>query len=93
MILHIGKGKTVREKGLIGIFDLDRVTTRAGGRAFLARASKEGRVVSATTDIPRSFLLYQEEGEAESRIILSHISSLSLSRRAAAGYADLGNEE
>lgn len=83
MILHIGNGKTVRKKNIIGIFDFDNVTVTAGGRAFLSRAQKEGRVSAADADIPRAFLLLDEEGnEKKDRVILSHISSLSLGARA-----------
>ena len=81
MILHIGNGKTVRKKDIIGIFDFDNVTVTAGGRNFLSRAQKEGRVRVADADIPRSFLLLDGE-EKKDRVILSHISSLSLGARA-----------
>ncbi|MBQ8174410.1 MAG: DUF370 domain-containing protein [Clostridia bacterium] len=81
MILHIGNGKTVRKKDIIGIFDFDNVTVTAGGRAFLSRAQKESRVSVADADIPRSFLLLDGEKKKESRVILSHISSLSLGAR------------
>lgn len=88
MILHIGNGKTVRRRDIIGIFDMDNVTVTAAGRAFLSRAQKEGRVSVADYDIPRSFLLCggvvkgREKGPAPDRIILSHISSTSLAARA-----------
>ncbi len=103
MILHIGNGKTVRRRDIIGIFDMDNVTVTAAGRAFLSRAQKEGRVSAADYDIPRSFLLCDGERSNENeppllkgggprsgggihppsdRVILSHISSLSLAARA-----------
>lgn len=82
MILHIGNGKTVRKKEIIGIFDFDNVTTTAAGRAFLSVAGKEGRVSAAEEDIPRSFLLLCGEKGKKDRVILSHISSLSLGARA-----------
>lgn len=88
MILHIGNGKTVRKKDIIGIFDFDNVTLTAAGRAFLSRAGKEGRVDVAEADIPRSFLLL-EGREKGGRVMLSHISSLSLGARAESdGYEE-----
>ena len=104
MILHIGNGKTVRQRGIIGIFDLDNVTVRSSGKKFISRASREGRVEVAAEDIPRSFLLIDEERydrvrrvspgkrppRVSPRVILSQISSLSLVSRAEAG---LGAEE
>ena len=96
MILHIGNGKTVRQRGIIGIFDLDNVTVRSSGKKFISRAAREGRVEYADEDIPRSFLLIDEESydrvrristgkrptRVSPKVILSHISSLSLCSRA-----------
>ena len=104
MILHIGNGKTVRKRDIIGIFDLDNVTVRAAGKKFISRASREGRVEVADEDIPRAFLLVDserydrvrrtKEGKRAERIpprvILSHISSHSLCTRA---EGNLGVEE
>ena len=44
MILHIGNGKTVHQRDIIGIFDMDNTTVTAAGREYLARAQREGRV-------------------------------------------------
>ena len=89
MILHIGNGKTVRKKDIIGIFDFDNVTVTAAGRAYLNGAGKRGEIEVAEADIPRSFLLLDGEKEKKSRVILSHISSLSLGARAESnGYEE-----
>ncbi len=101
MILHIGNGKTVKQKGIIGIFDLDNVTVRATGKQFISRAAREGRVEYADDDIPRSFLLVDDgrydrvrrtpAGKRPPRVshtvLLSHISSLSLCSRAESALA------
>ena len=102
MILHIGNGKTVRQREIIGIFDMDNVTVRASGKKFLSHAARKGRVEYADNDIPRSFLLIDEErydrvrrtatgkrpARSEPKIILSHISSLSLCSRAEGGLTE-----
>lgn len=78
MVLHIGKGSTVKAKDIIGIFDMDNATVSSTTRAYLARATRERRVREGSgEDIPRSFLLC--EG---SEVVLSPISSLSLAARA-----------
>lgn len=76
MILHIGKGKSVIEKEIIGIFDLDNSTVTATGRAFLSHATKKKRVSAADEDIPRSFLLMDD-----GRVILSPLSTSALYAR------------
>ena len=80
MILHIGKGKSVRERDILGIFDLDNSTVTATGRAFLSRATKEKRVSYADDDIPRSFLLM-----IDGRVILSPLSTSALNARVKEG--------
>lgn len=85
MILHIGKGKSVRERDIIGIFDLDNSTVTATGRAFLSHATREKRVSSADEDIPRSFLLMDD-----GRVILSPLSTSALYARVEEGR-DLRN--
>lgn len=80
MVLHIGRGNTVKEKEIIGIFDLDNASITAVGRAFLSRASKEKRVKYADDDIPRSFIVTEDGG-----VILSSHTSAALRTRAEQG--------
>ena len=58
MYLHIGNQKNVRKKQLIGIFDTDNATVSEITRRFLKKNETEGRVSSAITEIPKSFVLY-----------------------------------
>ncbi len=61
MIFHIGKGKTLRQEDIIGIFDLDNATVSGITRRFLSRATAEKKVSYGDVDIPRSFLLVGEK--------------------------------
>lgn len=58
MYLHIGNQKNIRKKQIIGIFDTDNATLSETTRRFLKKNEKEGRVSSAITEIPKSFVLY-----------------------------------
>jgi len=58
MYLHIGNKKNIRKKQIIGIFDTDNATLSEITRRFLRKNDKEGRVSSAITEIPKSFVLY-----------------------------------
>ena len=79
MYIHLGSKKSVPEKYIVGIFDLDgEVTTKITGD-FLAKA-QSGEIVSAAgDDIPRSFVLCADKKGEE--VILSHISSSTLAQR------------
>ena len=78
MFLSIGNDMAVREKCVIGIFDMDNTSTSKRTRAFLARAEREGKVVPCD-DLPKSFILSVEYGM--DRVHLSGLSSATLEKR------------
>ena len=78
MYLNIGGDMAVREKSIIGIFDLDNTTTSKRTREFLDRAEKEGQVVPCD-DLPKAFVLTAEYGM--DRIFLTSLSAITLEKR------------
>lgn len=57
MYLHIGNNRTVRSGELVGVFDTDAATVSPITRKYLSAAQKKGQVLSATDDIPKSFVV------------------------------------
>jgi len=84
MYLHIGNKKSVRRDKIIGIFDLDTATVSNISKDFINRKQREGLVEYDDNDLPRSFVLYKEDGV--SRVKLSRISSVGLKIRADGSY-------
>ncbi|MBQ7386860.1 MAG: DUF370 domain-containing protein [Clostridia bacterium] len=80
MYLHIGNGKSLKKKDIIGIFDLDTATVSKESKKFINQKEKEGRLVYEDFDLPRSFLLC--DGEDGHTVHLSRISSQGLKIRA-----------
>lgn len=78
MYLSIGNDMAVRDKSVIGIFDIDNTTVTARGREFLSRAEKQGQVVPCD-DLPKSYVLTVEYGME--RVFLSNLSSVTLGKR------------
>ena len=79
MLIHLGNGYLVRDCDVVGIFNIDGDTTDEITTDFLKKSQEKGEVESAVLDLPRSFVLEsRDEGE---KVILSHISSLSLAGR------------
>ena len=78
MYLSIGNDMAVRDKSVIGIFDIDNTTVTARGREFLNRAEAEGQVVPCD-DLPKSFVLTAEYGFH--RVHLTALSSATLEKR------------
>lgn len=80
MFLHIGNGKSVLKKNIIGIFDLDTSTVSKIGKDFINKKEKEGLLEYDDFDLPRSFVLIEENDKY--KIKLSRISSVGLKTRA-----------
>ena len=78
MYLNIGNDMAVREKSIIGIFDMDNTSTSKRTREFLAQAEKEGQVVPCD-DLPKSFILTAEYGF--NRVYLTEYYSATLEKR------------
>ena len=80
MYLHLGQNVMVRNRDIIGIFDLDNTTWSFRTRRFLERAEQEGRVIAVGDDLPRSFVLVQE-GDGPPAVYITALSSVALSAR------------
>ena len=80
MYLHLGQSVVVRYRDIVGIFDLDNASWSHRTRSFLEKAEQEGRVVTATRDLPTSFVVCRE-GDGQSRVYLSPFSSATLKSR------------
>ena len=68
----------VRDRSIIGIFDLDNTSTSKRTREFLEKSEQEGQVVPCD-DLPKSFVLTSEYGF--NRVHLTALSSATLEKR------------
>ncbi len=80
MYLHAGNNKIIREKDIIGIFDMDNCTVSIMTRKYLSDAEHQNLVVSAKDEIPKSFIVYLEKGKY--KVCFSQISTAALLGRA-----------
>lgn len=81
--IHLGKGSVINTGGIVGVFDLDITSQSHITRAYLAAAEKDGQVVNAAEDIPKSFVVTEENGQR--RVYLSQLASATLLKRAGSG--------
>jgi len=86
MYLHIGNGKSVKRKDIIGIFDLDTATVSKITKDFINRCQKKGTVTYFDNDLPRAFILLKENDETKIR--LSRISTSGLRVRLESGITE-----
>ena len=78
MYLSIGNDMAVRDRSVVGIFDMDNTTTSKRTRLFLEKAQKEG-VVIPCDDLPKSFVVTVEYGMT--KVYESTLSSATLEKR------------
>lgn len=78
MYLSIGNDMAVREKSIIGIFDMDNTSTSKRTRDFLERAEREGGVVPCD-DLPKSYIVTAEYGF--NRVYLTPFNTTTLEKR------------
>ena len=88
MYLHIGNGVSVKDKEIIGIFDLDTSTVSKVTKKFLNEKSKEGNLEYTDDDLPRSFVFCCENKKY--KVKLSRISSIGLKQRIDGEFKGLG---
>lgn len=76
MYLHIGNEKLVLNKKIIGIFDMDTATVSPSTKSFLKAKENEGKTIISSENLPKSFILTEDD-----EIWFSGISTSSLSGR------------
>lgn len=79
MYISIGGDMAVRERSIIGIFDLDNCSYGKKTREFLKKAEQNGEVVPVTDDLPKSFVLTSEYGF--NRIYLTQFNAATIEKR------------
>jgi len=80
MFLHLGKNESVQKKEIVGIFDIETASISVDTRTFFAKLQDEKRVVNLCDDLPKSFIL--TENELCENLYISQISAASLKKRA-----------
>ena len=78
MYLSIGNDMAVRDRSVIGIFDMDNTSTSKRTREFLQHAEQQGEVIPCD-DLPKSYIVTAEYGFH--RVYLTSLSSGTLEKR------------
>ncbi len=81
MYLHLGQETIIRERDIIGIFDLDNTTVSKKTREYLSKAEKDGKVTAVSYELPKSFVICCD-GKNEN-VYLSQLSPATLKKRSA----------
>lgn len=78
MYIHLGENTVVKSENIIGIFDLDNTTVMKSTRDYLKKATDEKRVINVSYDLPKSFIVTNEE---DYKVYVSLLSPQTLAGR------------
>ena len=84
MYIHLGNEISVKKKNIVGIFDIENTTISKNTGHLLENATKEGRVVNVSYEMPISFIVSMENGREI--VYISQISVATLRKRASNQY-------
>ena len=79
MYLHLGKNQSVSIKEIVGIFDIEIATISSDTKMFLKKKQEEKRIVNLSNDLPKSFII--AENELYESVFVSSVSVSSLNKR------------
>lgn len=80
MFLHIGEGKIVSKKDIIGVFDLETTSVSKKTREFLRINEKKGNVEYVGAEIPKTYII--SDSKLKKKVYVTQISSQTLQKRA-----------
>ena len=76
MYIHLGNNAILRKSKIVGIFDMDTSTRGPETQSFLRRAEKEGRNINIKYEIPKAFVVTEDNG-----VYMTQLSPATLSGR------------
>ena len=84
MFLHLGQWTVIPTGQILGIFDLDNTTVSRHSRDCLTNAQRSGHVVNVSSELPKSYVICQDETGQEI-FYLSQLSASTLLKRLESG--------
>ena len=80
MFLHLGQSTVIRTDDIVGVFDIDNTTVSKHTRNYLSNATKNGRVVNVSFELPKSFIVCKDRDNKET-VYISQLSPATLLKR------------
>lgn len=79
MYVNIGGDMAVRDRSIIGIFDLDGCSKSHKTMEYLEDAEQNGVLLSVTEDFPKTFLVTEEYGME--KVYFTQLSATTIEKR------------
>ena len=91
MFLHIGSDYVINSREIVGIFDIDNCSVGKRGKLFFLINQQIGRIVATADDLPKSFIVTENNGEK--LVYISGVASATLRKRVYSSYHSLSDKE
>ena len=80
MYIHLGRDVSLRERDIIGLFDMETTTVAKDTRTFLKKCEADNLITNVSEDLPKSYVLCHYNGQIQ--LFISSISTATLRKRA-----------
>lgn len=80
MYVSIGGDMAVRDRSIVGIFDLDGTSVSKKTMEYLQSVEESGMLINATEDIPSTFVVTEEYGME--KVYFTQLSAATIEKRA-----------
>lgn len=90
MYLHLGRDTVVNTDNIIAMMDLESSSISKYSKEFLRIVEEEGFVRNVSDEIPKSFIVCENDGQ--SVIYITNISTKALSKRVRRSFKGLEGE-
>ncbi len=87
MYVHIGGEYAVKIQDIVGIMDLENTSTSRVTRDFLRKKEQEGKVITTSFDLPKSFVV------TAACVYITPVTSTTLARRCSMWTKKAGRKE
>ncbi len=80
MYLNIGQDVVIRDKNILGIFDLDNTTVVKATREYINTSSKNGECITVSIEeLPKSFIVTTENDKKQ--VYISPLNTSTIFKR------------
>ena len=74
MYIHLGEDVAIKEREIIGIFDLEKTSISKNTKSFLSENTKNKNVINVSYEMPKSFIVAD-------KVYISQMSCSTLKKR------------
>lgn len=79
MYLHLGNDTVIKTENIVGVFDLESASVSRFTKKYFSKVQKENKVINVSPEIPKSFIVCDEDGRET--VYISQISVATLLKR------------